>query len=186
MKKKTRRDEHAFRRFIRRVWRDDLAPLLRDRHAARRKTAARTGGRLAAAGGLLLDKALRLRGRPFTRAMTVVGASLGAMLPDVWDWRWLRRVATRADRKLVGERVRKSAAALDEDEALGLFGLNSAASRESLRAAHRAASKRWHPDLAADAESRAEHHVRFLAYQAAYERLERAHDEGRLPREERA
>ena len=176
-----KRDE-AMRRFMRRVWREDVMPLLRDKHASRRKKTARWGGRVAATGGLLIDSVMRLRGKPFTRFMTVMGSSLGAMLPDVWDWKWFSRVAEPRDREVVAEQVREKAAKLEYEEALTLFGLAGDATREQLKAAHRQASKRWHPDRAADDETREEYHVRFLAYQAAYEQLDRAFDAGRLPR----
>ncbi len=177
-----RSSDEAFRRFLRRVWREDVAPLLRDRRAAQRKKTARTGGKLAAAAGLVVDGVLRLKGRPFTRFMTVMGSSLGAMLPDVWDWEWLRESAAPAEREVVAEQVRRRAAELAESEALALFDLPGTATREDLKHTWRAVLQRWHPDKAPDAAGRAEYHVRFLAYKTAYERLCRAYDEGRLPK----
>jgi len=182
MAKSADRSEAALRRFLQRVWREDVAPLLRDRHARQRAKTAKLGGKAAAAGGLLVDSLLRLKGRPFTRAMTVLGASFGAMLPDVWTWRWLRRRADERQRRVVRERVQQRAATLDEVEALALFGLTPAASFEDLKRAWRITARRWHPDAAADAAARAEHQVRFIAYQSAYERLEAAYAAGRLPR----
>lgn len=175
------RDNDAFRRFIRRVWRDDVAPLLRDRRAEQRRKSARVAGKAAAAGGLLVDGILGLKGKPFTRFMTVMGASLGAMLPDVWDWKWLRESADAGQREVVAEQVRRRAAELPEADALELFGLAATASRDDLKHAWRAILQRWHPDKAPDDAARAEYHVRFLAYKAAYERLGRAYDDGRLP-----
>jgi len=175
-------DTEAFRRFLRRVWRDDVAPLLRDRRGAQRKTTARVTGKFAAATGLLVDGVLRLKGKPFTRFLTVVGSSLGALLPDVWDWQWLRETAAPEERAVVADQVRRRAEQLPEADALALFDLPAAATREDLKHAWRAVLQRWHPDKAPDEPTRAEHHVRFLAYKAAYERLNRAYDEGRLPR----
>jgi len=172
----------ALRRFLRRVWRDDVAPLLRDKRAAQRRKAARVGGKVAAATGLIVDGVFRLKGRPFTRFMTVMGTSVGAMLPDVWDWNWLKKSAGPAERKVVEDQVRRQAQKLPEADALELFGLSECASREELKEAWRAASQRWHPDKAPDEARRPEYHVRFLAYREAYERLVQAYDDGRLPR----
>ena len=174
-------DNDALRRLMRRVWRDDVAPLLRDKRAAQRRKTARVAGKLAAATGLLVDGALRLKGKPFTRFMTVVGTSFGAMLPDVWDWKWLSAAADDDERKLVAEQVRKRAAQLPEADALELFGLDAGVSRDVLKKRWRRVLKRWHPDKAESDRQRAEYHIRFLAYNAAYDRLCRAYDERRLP-----
>lgn len=171
----------AFRAFVRRVWRDDVRPLLRGRSAAARARSAQLGGQVAAAGGALLDRALGLRGRPFTRALTVMGSSLGAMLPDAWDWEWIRRRATAGQRQSVASAVRRRAAALSDAQALALFGLKPSATREAFRAAWRAACLRWHPDKAADGSQRREYEVRFAVLQAARRRVEAAYADGRLP-----
>lgn len=177
-----RRDE-AFARFLQRVWKHDVRPLLRGPHAAQRESLAVGGAKFGAVGGGVIDRLLGLRGRPFARFFTVMGSSLGALLPDVWDWRWLRSGATEAQRKTVAETVQQSAGRLDEDEALALFGLSPRASREDLRQAWRSASQRWHPDKARTESQRVEHHLRFITYQAAHERLARAYEQGRLPRD---
>jgi hypothetical protein len=174
-------DNEAFRRFLRRTWREDVAPLLRDHRAEQRRKTARVTGKSAAAAGLFVDTLFGLKGKPFARFMTVMGSSLGAMLPDVWDWKWLRDEATTAQRAQVAERVSRRAAALPEHDALELFGLASTASRDELKTAWREILQRWHPDKAPDDHARAEYHVRFLAYKAAYERLCAAYDAGRLP-----
>jgi hypothetical protein len=174
-------DNQALRRFLRRVWREDVAPLLRGKRAAQRRKAARVSGKAAAATGLFVDGVFGLKGKPFTRFMTVVGSSFGAMLPDVWDWSWLRQSA-KSERKVVVEQVRRRARQLPEADALELLGLPESATRRQLKEAWRTVSQRWHPDKAPDEERRAEYHVRFLAYRAAYERLVEAYDEGRLPR----
>jgi hypothetical protein len=175
-------ETEAFRRFLRRVWQEDVGPLLRDQRAVQRKKSARVAGTAAAGAGLLLDGLLRLRGKPFTRFMTVVGSSLGALLPDVWDWEWLRDSADAAEQAAVAEGVQRQAARLPEADALALFGLPESATRDELKRAWRDAARRWHPDKALAEADRLEYQVRFVAYSAAYERLERAYDEGRLPR----
>lgn len=175
-------DNEAFRRFLRRVWREDVSPLLRGCRAAQREKSARVAGKAAAATGLFVDSVFHLKGKPFTRFMTVVGSRLGALLPDVWDWKWLRDSANAAQRKVVAEQVRRRAAELPEAGALALFGLSPSAPREQLKGAWRDVLQHWHPDKAPDDRQRAEYHVRFLAYKAAYERLCRAYDDGRLPR----
>jgi DnaJ-class molecular chaperone len=83
---------------------------------------------------------------------------------------------------VVTDQVRRRAADLSDVEALELFNLTPSASREQLQHAWRLVSQRWHPDKAADEAQRAEHHVAFVAYQTAYERLCEAYDSGRLPR----
>jgi hypothetical protein len=181
MAESAERGDQALGRFLQRVWLTDVQPLLRGKYADQRCKSARVGGKVAAAGGLVLDTLFRLRGKPFTRAMTVMGSSLGAMLPDVWDWKWLRDSAKNEDRQAVVDQVRRRAAELPEADALELFELPPSASREQLKAAWRTISQRWHPDKAPDADRRAEYHLRFVAYQAAYERLSRAYDESRLP-----
>jgi len=174
--------DEAFRRFLRRTWRNDVAPLLKDHQASRRKKGARLGGRVAGATGLAVDSLFHLKGRPFTRFMTTMGASFGAMLPDVWDWKWFR-VAGKAARRLTEKCVRMAAAELPEADALELFGLTEAASEDDLKSAWREISKRWHPDKAPDDETRSEHHLRFVAYQAAHDRLRAAYESKRLPRD---
>ena len=47
-------DNEAFRRFLRRVWREDVTPLLRDRRADQRTKTARTAGKVAAATGTIV------------------------------------------------------------------------------------------------------------------------------------
>lgn len=174
-------ESEAFDRFLERVWQSDIQPLLRGRYKEQRAKTARFGSKWAGAAGALFDKALRLRGRPFSRAMTVLGGSFGAILPDVWEWRWFESL-TSADRQTVADRIRARAAALDDAHALGLFGLTTDATRAQVQAAWRAAARRWHPDLARSEAERDGHHLRFVTYQQAYERLESAYDEGRLPR----
>ena len=174
-------DHAAFRQFLRRVWRDDVAPLLRDQRAAQRRQAARTGGKLAAASGLAIDGLLGLKGKPFTRFLTVVGSSFGAMLPDVWEWKWFQTQTTPPERAAAADVIGRRAAELPEREALALFGLSPSATRAQLREAWREQARRWHPDRAPDGATRAEYHVRFVAHQAAYERLCAAYDAGRLP-----
>jgi hypothetical protein len=185
MPRSSKRSDEALRRFLRRVWRTDVQPLLRGKYASQRRKSARMGGKVAATGGLVLDSLFRLRGRPFTRAMSVMGSSLGAMLPDVWDWKWLRSSADKEDRKVVADQVKRRAAQLSEAEALSWFGLAPTASHEQLKHAWRIVSQRWHPDKAPDAGRRREYQIRFVAYQAAYERLCRAYEEGRLPAKHR-
>jgi hypothetical protein len=181
MTKPSQPGDAALGKLLRRVWRSDVEPLLRGTRAAQRRRSARVGGKVAATGGLVLDTLFRLRGKPFTRAMSVMGSSLGAMLPDVWDWKWLRSSATREQRKVVADQVRRRAAELPEADALALFDLPPSTTREQLKQAWRTISQRWHPDKAPSDAERPEYHVRFIAYQAAYERLCRAYDEGRLP-----
>ncbi|MCK4342244.1 MAG: J domain-containing protein [Phycisphaerae bacterium] len=178
-------DNEAFRRFLRRVWREDVARLLQDRRASQRKKTARLTGKAAAATGLLVDGLFGLKGKPFTRFMTVMGTSVGAMLPDVWDWKWLRESANPRQKQVVTEQVRRRAAELPEAEALELFGLDDRATREQLKQTWRDLLHRWHPDKATDEAGRAEYNLRFLAYKTAYERLCRVYDEGRLPWSER-
>lgn len=173
------RDE-AFRRFLRRVWREDVGPLLRDKHAGRRRKSARVTGKIAAVTGLAVDSLFHLRGKPFTRFMTVMGSSLGAMLPDVWDWKWFRS-ADEQTRRAATERFQAAAANLPEADALELFDLPPTASFDALKESWRTISKRWHPDKAPDEQRRVEYHLRFVAYQAAYERLCAAYRENRLP-----
>jgi hypothetical protein len=179
-----RPENEAFRRFLRRVWREDVTPLLRDQRAAQRRKSARVAGKFAAATGLVVDGVFGLKGKPFTRFMTVMGSSLGALLPDVWDWQWLSEFAAPAEREVVAEQVCRRAAELPEAEALALFDLAPTATRAELKQAWRSILQRWHPDKAPDETRRPEFHVRFLAYNAAYERLCRAYEDGRLPIEE--
>lgn len=181
MSKNRPASDEALKRFLQRVWRQDVAPLLRDRQARLRKKTAATTGRVAATGGLLLDSLLHLRGRPFTRFMTVMGTTLGAMLPDAWNWEWVRRMSP-AERRKTHEHVARQAAELSARDALALFDLSASSSRDDLRQAWRRVSQRWHPDKAADDDLRVEYQTRFVAYRAAYERLVSLYDAGELPR----
>lgn len=182
MKPEDRKGVEPLDRFLQRVWRQDVAPLLRGKYAAHRRTGAKVGGAAAGGAGLLLDGLLKLRGRPFTRAFSVLGASLGAILPDAWSFDWLRMRADADDQRVIAEQLARRADELSDDEALALFGLNPAASRADLQDAWRAVAQRWHPDKAPDAATRTEHQTRFVAYQAAYQRLGRSYDAGSLPR----
>ncbi len=173
-------DNESLQAFFRRVWAHDVRPLLADRHRRARATAARVGGTAAGMAGMLADRLLRLRGRPFTRAMTVLGASIGAILPDIWDWKWLAKTSDE-DRRVIEEQSKRRAAELPEHDALALFDLPASATRAELQRAWREQCLRWHPDRATTPEARAEHHLRFVTLQAAYGRLERAYDDGRLP-----
>ncbi len=164
-------DNEAFRRFVRGVWEHDVTPLLRGQRADQRARTARATGKAAAATGLFVDSLLGLKGRPFARFMTVMGASLGAILPDVWDWNWLRERANERQREVVAEQMRRRAAELTEADALALFGLSTTATRAELREVWHEFSRRWHPDKAPDDQTRPEYHVRFVTYSAAYQRL---------------
>lgn len=173
------RDE-AFTRFVRRMWTRDIAPLLRGRRAKQRRTTARVGGTIAGLTGTALDKLFGLRGRPFARALTVVGSTVGAILPDAWDWNWLMRSATPTQRSAAFDALRDGAAALPHREALELLGLKPGANADELHRAWRALAAQWHPDKARDPEQRAVHTARFVAYQAAYDALVAALDRGEL------
>ncbi len=177
----TANHDDPLRAFLQRVWREDVTPLLRGNRADQRAKSARATGKAAAAAGLFFDTLLKLRGRPFTRALTVLGSSVGAMLPDAWDWKWLRDTADDRTRAAVAEQMRRRAAELPDREALQLFGLRADATLDDLKTVWRAISRRWHPDHAPDEQTRAEHHLRFVTYRAAYERLRDAYDAGRLP-----
>ncbi len=174
------RQEKAFRTFLKRVWTQDVRPLLSDRRARQRAKTARWGGRVAATGGLLLDGLFRLKGRPFTRAMTVMGSTMGALLPDAWDWSWLRS-ATTEERGVVDERLRVRADGLEIREALALFDLSPTDSAAALRTAWHDLAARSHPDGARDDDDRQERRLRFQTYQAAHTILKQAHEDGRLP-----
>lgn len=165
----------AFQRFLARVWRDDVRPKLTGPNAQLRATTAKAGGTVAGLSGRLLDSLFGLRGRPFSRAFTVLGSSAGALLPDLFEWDWLRR-ATAAQREVLEKAAAFRAAELERGDALALFGLPVTATYEQVRAAWRDASFRWHPDKAASDEQRREHHLRFVAYQQAYERLRQAYE----------
>lgn len=177
------KSDEAFRAFVQRVWRDDVAPVLRD-HRGQRAASARWLGSAAGGAGLLLDGVLRLRGRPFTRMLTVIGASAGAMLPDLLDWSWLRSHASDADRAVLADAASRRAAEFQDAEAMALLGLTPPCTDDGLRAAWREAAHRWHPDRA-DAARRDEHRLRFIACQKAYERLEASLAAGR-PADSRA
>ncbi len=177
-------ESDALRQFLRKVWAEDVVPQLkgerREKQAQRQKS-ARVAGKAAAAGGLFVDTLFGLKGKPFTRALSVMGSSLGAMLPDAWDWGWLRNAASDEQRRVVSEQVRRRAQELPQRAALRMFHLEPTASRDELKQAWRRVTQRWHPDKAPDDRARREYHVRFVTYQAAYEMLSRAYDAGRLP-----
>jgi hypothetical protein len=175
------REHEAFRDFLRRVWHDDVGPLLKDKRQPQRAKAARVAGKGAGAAGLFVDTLFGLKGKPFARFMTVMGSSVGAMLPDIWDWKWLREDASDAQRATVAERVVQRAGELPVAAALALFDLSPTASRDALAQAWRRLSRQWHPDKAPDEAARREYHLRFVTYQAAHERLVQAYEAGELP-----
>ncbi len=174
--------DREFQRFLAHVWKHDVAPLLKDARRRQRQRTASTTGKAGAAGGLLLDGVLGLKGRPFTRFLTVVGATLGAILPDVLDWKVVALLTDDEQRRIESATAQR-AAALQFDAALALFGLTQDATSDDLKRAWREASLRWHPDRAGDDQAqRAEHHMRFVACSAAYDRLTQAYARGELPR----
>lgn len=174
-------EPEALRAFFQRVWREDIAPLLDDRRRAQREKSARVAGKLAAGAGMIADGLLRLRGKPFTRFMTIMGSTFGAVLPDVWDWRWFRQ-ADATQRRAVEQHVRGRVDQGDLDQALALLGLDGRTDADALRSAWHAVSQRWHPDKAPDDAWRDEYRLRFVACQAAYERIGAALERGELPR----
>ena len=176
-----RRADAAFRRFLERCWKSDIAPLLRDQQEQTRKKTARTGGKLGALTGLAVDSLFHLKGRPFSRAMAVLGGSAGALLPDLWDWSWIR-AANPDTQAFTREQLISAANKLADDEALALFGLFPEASADDLKQSWRAIALRWHPDKAPDDAARIEYHLRFVAYQNAHARLVEAYETKRLPR----
>ena len=182
MPDRSRQHEERLSRFVTRVWQSDIEPLLRGRLAKQRAATAKAGGAAAAAGGAVLDGIFKLRGKPFTRAFTVLGSTFGAILPDAWDWNWLQQHADEEQRRVIDEQVRKCVNNLPEQEALDLFDLPASAPLEELRHAWRALSLRWHPDKAPDAARRREYELRFVAYKSAYELLVSAYEQGHLPR----
>lgn len=173
--------DEAMQRFLHSLWHRDVRPLLTGKRSEQREKSARLSGALAGTSGLLIDKLLGLRGRPFARAFSVLGSRFGAMLPDAWDWNWLRSGADKTQRAAVQDAAEKAASCLPELEALQLFGLSPAATPEQAKAAWRSATLRWHPDRAPDADARSEFTLRFLVYQSAYEQLLAAYETGRLP-----
>lgn len=168
-------------RFLQRVWRKDVRPRLADDQRRARTKSARIAGTAAGMSGLALDKLFRLRGKPFTRAFTVLGAGLGALLPDALDWNFLARRDHAAVREATENAARSQAEQLADREALALFNLPPTANREQLRAAWHQNSQRWHPDRARSPAQKCEFHVRFVAYEAAYRRLKEAFETSRLP-----
>lgn len=172
----------AFREFLRRVWTEDIRPLLNDRLAPERRSAAQKGAKYAGATGAFLDGVFNLRGKPFARMFTVWGSSFGALLPDLLDWDWLRDEASDAQRAAVRERIEQRAAALPEEQALALFGLTPAATRDEVKAAWREFLLHGHPDKAPSPARRDEYTLRFLTCKSAFELLSRAYDEHRLPK----
>lgn len=169
--------------FYDRIWQDDVAPLLRERLGGQRRHTARIGGAAAKAAGTLLDRAFKLRGRPFTRSLTVLGLKFGALLPDVWDWRVYHEKLNPKVRRFFEKKAQQQAEQLPEADALALFELSAHSSRDELKATWRRLSKRWHPDHAPNPAEVDAYRLRFITYRAAYERLEQAYAAGRLPRD---
>ncbi|MGE3180855.1 MAG: J domain-containing protein [Phycisphaerae bacterium] len=168
--------EAAYREFLNRVWRKDIFPLIASSDPLGRRKFAVRGAQVAAAAGMTVDKVLGLRGRPFTRAFTVVGGTLGAVTPDLWDWNWVRAVSRSIKEEVVQEKLDRGVRDLKVDEALAVFGLEKGASREEITRAWRVLAKKWHPDHAPDDSARLEYAMRFKTYSAIYEQLCAARD----------
>lgn len=164
-------DPPPLKTFLERVWQKDVEPLLRGRLSQQRRVSARVSTKIAATGGYFMDRVLRLRGRPFTRFFSVLGGRLGAMLPDAWDWEWLRHGASDEDRTATHEAIERRGRDLERREAMDILGLPADASWPDVKAAWRRLSLEHHPDHARTPSQRAEAHVRFITYRAAYERL---------------
>jgi DnaJ domain len=169
-----RQSAEEFQRFLNRVWKGDVAPLLRGPRAGQRSTAARVLGAAAGLSGGVLDRLLGFRGRPFSRALCVLGSSVGAMLPDAWDWTWLREKAGPRERERVSATLEREVDRVSLDEARSLLGLHRDASLDDLRKAWREACLTWHPDRAADERDRREFQLRFIVLKRAYDRLHAA------------
>lgn len=166
----TDRDE-AFRNFLNRVWRSDIYPLIADERAETQRKAAVRGAQAAGVAGRAIDKLLGLRGRPFSRALTVLGGTIGALTPDVWSWTWFRAVSRGKDREYVTDQLERRARDLSMDDAFAMLGLPRNASRDDVTRAWRTLAKEWHPDHAPDADARSEYAARFKAYNAVYESI---------------
>lgn len=166
------------------LWRSDLAALLKDDLAERRKATGGAVGGLTGRVGRAVDRLFKLPGRPFSRSLGVLGATVGATLPDAWKTIIdAHRALGSAARKLIEKHVLAATDRLPEERTLRLFGLTPRATREELHQAWRRVAAAWHPDRAPDEAERVRYHYRFVAYQAAYDRLKLAYDKGRLPRE---
>lgn len=163
--------DEALRRLLQQVWRDHVGPQLTGRFAAQRRAGARWGARVAGASGRFVDSLLNLRGRPFARALGVLGMQAGALIPDAWDWSWWRRSADRPARAAAARAVRQHLRQAERAAALACLGLPEDATAEQVRTRWRELAHRWHPDRAPSDEQRREHQLRFIAYRAAVDRL---------------
>lgn len=170
-------DQHLSE-FYKRLWKQRILPQLAQDQEHKQARRTRRVARWASASGRMLDSFMGLRGHPFTRALTSLGVDLS--FPQNWEWDWLGR-QNESVKSAIQQEAERAARRLEFAEALSLFGLNLDSPEHELKAAWREAAHRWHPDRARSEVDRQQSHCHFITLQAAYEQLQQAYADGKLP-----
>jgi hypothetical protein len=165
---------------LRQSWLEDLLPLLQDRSISTRVGRAGLFGVVGAVVGEIADMACQAyfkRKLGIGTLLGAAGAAVGAFSPEIMDWAAAYERLDADQREYVDERVRKRVVSQELIEQLSYFDLPPTATADELRKAWKRKAAEFHPDRnkASDA------HVRFVALNAAHERLRDAYACGELP-----
>lgn len=166
---------------LRQSWLEDLLPLLQDRSMSTRVGRAGLFAVIGAVVGEVADVACQAYFKKKLGFGAILGgaagAAAGAFTPEIMDWAAAYERLDEGQREYVDERVRERVASQELIEQLSYFDLSPTATADELRKAWKRKAAELHPDRnkASDA------HVRFVALNAAHERLRDAYASGQLP-----
>lgn len=166
---------------LRQSWLEDLLPLLQDRSMATRVGRAGLFAAVGAVVGLVADMACQAYFKKKLGFGAILGgaagAAAGSFSPEIMDWAAAYERLDPEQRDSVDDRIRDRITHQELIEQLSYFDLPPTATADALRKAWKRKAAELHPDRnkASDA------HVRFVALNAAHERLRDAFTRGDLP-----
>ncbi len=166
---------------LRQTWSEDLLPLLQHRTISARFGRAGIFAAIGAVVGEVADLACQAYFKKKLGFGAILGgaagAAAGAFSPEIMDWAAAYERLDPEQRDSVDDRIRERIVHQDLIEQLSYFDLPPNASLDEFRKSWKRKASQLHPDRnkAPDA------HVRFVAINAAHERLAEAYARGDLP-----